>query len=58
MLASGSAGELVTQLQAAHARSRTEQVLRYPAWDRWWLLLGIIASWGSAWKLRRSAGLV
>ncbi len=58
VLTSGSAGELVTQLEAAHARSRIEQVLRYPAWDRWWLLVGIIASWGSAWKLRRSAGLV
>jgi hypothetical protein len=58
VLASGSPGELIMQLRAARERSRTEQVLRYPAWDRWWVLMGIIAIWGTAWKLRRSAGLV
>jgi len=58
ILATGSPGELIAQLEAARARSRTEQVLRYPAWDRWWLYLGIIAFWATAWMLRRSAGLV
>ncbi|MFI5456333.1 MAG: hypothetical protein ACHRXM_12870 [Isosphaerales bacterium] len=51
-------GELVTQFQAERARSRTERVLRDPAWDRWWVLAGIVLIWGTAWKLRRSAGLV
>ncbi len=58
VLATGSSRELTTQLAAARARSRTEQVLRYPAWDRWWLLAAIVAAWGTAWMLRRSAGLV
>jgi hypothetical protein len=58
VLASGSSRELINGLEAARARSQTEQVLRYPAWDRWWLLLSIVAAWGTAWMLRRSAGLV
>ncbi len=58
VLMTGSPGELITQLRASRERSRTEQVLRYPAWDRWWLLLGIVALWVSAWKIRRSAGLI
>jgi hypothetical protein len=40
------------------ARSRPEKVRRIPAWDRWWVLVGMIAVWGTAWSLRRSAGLV
>jgi hypothetical protein len=39
-------------------RSRPEKVRRIPAWDRWWILTVVIAVWGSAWGLRRSAGLV
>jgi hypothetical protein len=58
VLATGSPSELVVQIQAARDRSRTEQVLRYPAWDRWWVLVSIIAFFGTAWMLRRSAGLV
>jgi hypothetical protein len=34
VLTTGSPGELVAQLEADRARSRQEQVLRYPAWDR------------------------
>ena len=58
VLATGSAAELITQLEASGARGRTERVLRYPAWDRWWLLAAIVASWATAWMLRRRAGLV
>ena len=58
VLATGSPGELLTQLQAARAKSQTEQVLRYPAWDRWWVLAGTIVLWGAAWIIRRFAGLV
>ena len=58
VLTTGSPEEVATQIQAARARSRTEDVLRYPAWDRWWLFLVTIALWGTAWVLRRLAGLV
>ena len=32
--------------------------VQMPAWDRWWVLLGIVSLWTVAWMLRRSSGLV
>ena len=29
-----------------------------PAWDRWWILAGIIGMWTATWTLRRRSGLV
>ncbi|MEX0715142.1 MAG: hypothetical protein WD066_01075 [Planctomycetaceae bacterium] len=40
------------------ARSRPVRVRLISAWDRWWVLMGVIAVWCGAWGLRRSAGLV
>lgn len=40
------------------ARVRPPRVQRQTAWDRWWLLVGVFAAWGTAWTLRRSGGLV
>ncbi len=34
------------------------RVLRTSAWDRWWVLLGILALWTGSWSLRRSSGLI
>lgn len=45
------------QFQRHAARSRPEQYRRLTAWDRWWVLLGVIGAWSVAWGLRRSAGL-
>ncbi len=58
VLTSGTPEELTNQMQDYQTRSRTERVTRYPAWDRWWVLVTILAAWGVAWKLRRSSGLV
>jgi hypothetical protein len=56
-LATGSPSELSDLFLAHQARSRTDQIRRYPAWDRWWVLVGVVLVWGSAWRLRRSSGL-
>ncbi|MDB5387637.1 MAG: hypothetical protein JWM11_3283 [Planctomycetaceae bacterium] len=40
------------------ARSRTERIRRLTAWDRWWVYVFVLSAWGSAWGLRRSAGLI
>jgi hypothetical protein len=58
VLASASPRELIDQFQDYQARGRTERVMRYPAWDRWWVLAAILAAWSASWKLRRSSGLV
>ena len=39
-------------------RSRPERVIRTAAWDRWWLLVGALALWGTTWGLRRWSGLI
>lgn len=31
---------------------------RTPAWDRWWVLLGVLGLWTAAWTVRRQNGLV
>lgn len=31
---------------------------RTPAWDRWWVLAGILGMWTAAWTLRRRSGLI
>ena len=31
---------------------------RTPAWDRWWVLLGVLGLWTAAWTVRRQSGLV
>ncbi len=39
-------------------RNRSRQVKRVAAWDRWWVLSGVVGLWIVAWSLRRSAGLI
>ncbi len=53
-----SPSELADLFRAHQARGRTEQIRRDPAWDRWWVLAGVVLVWGSAWRLRRVSGLV
>jgi len=49
---------VVQQFQEHRERSRPQRVVRMSAWDRWWVLLGVLAVWGWAWGLRRSGGLI
>jgi hypothetical protein len=53
-----AAASLSDRFQEHLTRSRPEKVRRTPAWDRWWVLTGVILVWSAAWGLRRSAGLV
>lgn len=34
------------------------RVRREPAWDRWWVMLGVFTAWTTCWGLRRSWGLI
>lgn len=40
------------------ARTHPPQVIRTSAWDRWWVLAGVIGLWAVSWFVRRSGGLV
>jgi hypothetical protein len=50
--------DVVAQLHNELNRAQPGRVRRLPAWDRWWVLAGIIATWTAAWAVRRSSGLV
>lgn len=57
-LQTGSAEEIVSHFEEHTQKSRPQRMRRSTAWDRWWVLLGVIALWGTAWGLRRSSGLI
>jgi len=58
VLADANPAEITRQLAEHLARSRPEQVRMTTAWDRWWVLAGILTIWACAWGLRRRSGLV
>jgi len=49
---------LAQQFDQHLGRTRPERTAQTMAWDRWWVLLGAFAIWGTAWGLRRRSGLV
>ncbi len=49
---------LAEKFDAHLVETRPERVTRTTAWDRWWVLAGVMVFWGSAWGLRRWSGLV
>jgi hypothetical protein len=38
------------------ARARPPQYVRTMTWDRWWVLMGVVALWGTGWVVRRRGG--
>jgi hypothetical protein len=57
-LESADPDELARQLADQLARSQPEQIRTTTAWDRWWVLAGVLGLWACTWGLRRSSGLV
>ena len=51
-------GDLTTQFKHAISRAHPPQIEHTSAWDRWWLLMGVLGIWGISWALRRSGGLI
>ncbi len=39
-------------------QSRPVQYQRIAAWDRWWVLVGVLCLWTTTWGLRRRTGLI
>lgn len=58
MLEGSDPESLARRFDEDRARSRPERTVRHTAWDRWWVLAGVLAVWGVAWGLRRNTGLV
>ena len=58
VLAAGTADEIIALFREHLERGRPQRVRRQSAWDRWWVLLGVLGIWVAAWAVRRSGGLV
>jgi hypothetical protein len=55
----GNASSEIAEAFKSHLeRARPERIRRTIAWDRWWVMLGMIGVWATAWGLRRRSGLV
>ena len=57
-LLSNDPAEIAASLVKQIEKSRPDRIRRTTAWDRWWVLSGILLLWTVAWGLRRNAGLV
>ena len=56
---SGDDWNVLAQHFAEHVhRIHPPRNTQTPMWDRWWVLLGIVLLWATAWMMRRSSGLV
>lgn len=58
VLAPDNPSELKEKFSAHIQKSRPVQYHRIPAWDRWWVLVGILGVWTTTWGLRRRTGLI
>ena len=55
---SADAASVADQFEQHIAKTRPQRVRQLTAWDRWWILVGVLCVWGTAWGLRRSGGLI
>jgi hypothetical protein len=58
VLRQGTAGEVIELFDAYNARTRPQRVRRIPAWDRWYVLMGVLGVWAVCWGVRRASGLI
>lgn len=58
VLTGDDANQVAEQFRNYISRLRPPRIERTTAWDRWWILGGVIGLWGLSWSVRRSGGLV
>jgi len=58
VLVDASPEEIAKRFREHTAANRPPRIRRLTAWDRWWIMLAVFATWGAAWALRRSGGLI
>jgi hypothetical protein len=58
VLRTGSAREVLDSFEQFRRQSQPERVRKVPAWDRWYVLMGVLGVWATAWAVRRRAGLI
>jgi hypothetical protein len=58
VLQSGDPAELAEEFTRRQSANFARRVVRVTAWDRWWILMGVLGLWAVCWSFRRSTGLV
>ncbi len=58
LLADDSGKEIAAAIDQQITAGLPIETRRTPAWDRWWVLAGILGMWTAAWTLRRRSGLI
>ncbi|HOJ73943.1 MAG TPA: hypothetical protein PLQ89_16170 [Phycisphaerae bacterium] len=58
VLTTGSAREVLDAFEQFRRQTQPERVRKIPAWDRWYVLVGVLGVWATAWGVRRRAGLI
>lgn len=58
VLSENPVGELLQQFSEHQARTHPPRSHQTSAWDRWWILAGILGMWTASWWTRRAGGLV
>ncbi len=58
VLADMSAMQIAEMIETQITDGLPIETRRTPAWDRWWVLAGIIGMWTAAWTIRRKSGLI
>jgi hypothetical protein len=58
VLTYGSSDEVSEKFEEHLSSIRPVRLTAKPVWDRWWILLAVLACMGTNWGLRRSAGLI
>jgi hypothetical protein len=54
----GAEEQLASEFRKFMQRSQPPQVQRISAWDRWFIMLGVLGLWCVSWAVRRAGGLV
>ena len=58
VLGENPVGELLQRFSEHQARTHPPRSRQSSAWDRWWILAGILGIWTASWWIRRAGGLV
>ncbi|MBC7967717.1 MAG: hypothetical protein H7Z17_17525, partial [Fuerstia sp.] len=58
VLSADNVGDIRERFHEHIQQSRPVQYQRIAAWDRWWVLTGLLSLWTTTWALRRRTGLI
>jgi hypothetical protein len=58
VIAGQQPGDLLSKFERHLSSTQPQRLQQTVAWDRWWVLAGVLMLWGMTWVIRRRGGLV